>query len=186
MLIGTAYLLVLASVPLARGRLTALADLQLRRPGFAIAAILIQIVVISVLPTGDHAIHTTLHLGSYVLLGAFAFANRAVVGVPIVAFGGLLNFIAITANGGVMPTDPDVAASGARMVSEGEFINSRPIDDANLQFLGDAFATPSWLPIQNVFSIGDVILLLGVAVLVHAACGSRLIPHRFAARPAAA
>ena len=35
MIIGLAYLLVLASVPLARGRLTALADLQLRRPWLA-------------------------------------------------------------------------------------------------------------------------------------------------------
>ena len=82
--------------------------------------------------------------------------------------------------------DPDVAASGARMVSEGEFINSRPIADAKLQFLGDAFATPSWLPISNVFSVGDVILLLGVSVLVHVACDSRLVPRRWSPRPAVA
>ena len=63
MIIGLAYLLVLASVPLARGRLSALADLPLRKPGArARARSLIQIVVISVLPTGDHTIHTTLHL----------------------------------------------------------------------------------------------------------------------------
>ena len=81
MIIGLAYLLVLASVPLARGRLTALADLPLRRPWLALAAIVIQILVISVLPTGDHTIHTTLHISSYFLLGAFAVANRHIVGV---------------------------------------------------------------------------------------------------------
>jgi hypothetical protein len=186
MILGLAYLLVLASVPLARGRLTALADLPLRKPGLAIAAILLQILVISVLPTGDHTIHTTLHLGSYFLLGAFAFANRRIVGVPIVALGGFLNFLAIAANGGVMPTDPDAAASAHRTVGEGEFINSRVIEDAKLQFLGDVFATPTSLPLHNVFSIGDAVIMLGVFVLVHAACGSRLVPRRFSARPAVA
>jgi len=184
MLLGFVYLVVLASVPLAGGRLTLLADLPLRRLWLALAAILLQILVISVLPTGNHTIHTTLHLGSYVLLGAFAFANRAIVGVPIIALGGLLNFTAITANGGVMPTDPRVADVAARLVGDSEFINSRPIEDAKLQFLGDAFATPSWFPVENVFSVGDIILVLGVFVLVHAACRSRIIPRRFAATPA--
>ena len=188
MLIGFAYFLVLLSVPLAGGRLTRLADLPLRRPWLAVAAILLQILVISVLPTGDHTIHTTLHLASYLLLGAFAFSNRAIVGVPIIALGGLLNFTAITANGGVMPTDPRVADTAARIVGDAEFINSRPIEDAKLQFLGDYFATPSWWPVQNVFSIGDVVLLLGVLVLVHVACGSRIIPRRWrlATEPAVA
>ena len=125
MIIGLAYLLVLASVPLARGRLSALADLPLRRPWLVLAAIVIQILVISVLPAGDHTIHTTLHIASYFLLGAFAFANRHIVGVPIIALGGLLNFIAISANGGVMPADPDAIASLARSLPEGEFANSQ-------------------------------------------------------------
>ena len=56
MIIGLAYLLVLASVPLARGRLMTLADLPLRRSWLAVAAILIQIVVISVIPTMGHTL----------------------------------------------------------------------------------------------------------------------------------
>ena len=36
-MLGLFYLVVLATVPLAAGRLTALADLQLRKPGFAVA-----------------------------------------------------------------------------------------------------------------------------------------------------
>src|SRR4051794_7669776 len=50
MIIGLAYLLALLSVPVAGGRLGALADLPLRRPGIAVAAIVLQIGVISVLP----------------------------------------------------------------------------------------------------------------------------------------
>src|SRR3954452_22833180 len=120
MIIALVYLAVLASVPLAGGRLSALADLPLRRSGLAVAAILVQIVVISLLPGGAHALHTTLHIASYFLLGAFAFANRRITGLPIAAFGGLLNYIAIAANGGVMPADRDATASLAHTTAEGD------------------------------------------------------------------
>src|SRR3954454_12199406 len=178
MIIGLAYVLVLLSVPLFRGRLSAHADLPLRRPEVALAAIVIQVVVISLLPFGNHTIHTTLHLASYGLLGLFAFANRRVAGVPVIALGGLSNFAAIAANGGVMPTRAGAAASVGHTAAEGEFINSRVLEHPKLQFLGDIFATPASWPLHNVFSAGDAILLLGVFVLVHVACGSRLASRR--------
>ena len=177
MIIALVYLAVLASVPLAGGRLTALADLPLGRSGLALAAIVIQIVVISLLPGGAHAIHTTLHIASYVLLGAFAFANRRVPGLLIAAFGGALNFAAIAANGGVMPADKDAIASLAHTTAQGEFANSQVLAHPRLQFLGDVFATPASWPLHNVFSIGDMVLVAGVAVLVHVACASRLAPR---------
>src|SRR3954465_6171735 len=185
MIIGLAYLLVLLSVPLLRGRLSALADVPLRRPELAIAAIVVQIVVISLLPSGNHTLHTTAHLASYGLLGLFAFANRRITGVPVIALGGLSNFVAIAANGGVMPTRASAADSVANTAAADEFINSRVLEHPKLQFLGDVFATPASWPLHNVFSIGDMILIVGVAVLVHVACGSRLVPRRFL-RPAVA
>src|SRR5262249_60901770 len=103
----------------------ALPTLPLPRPSFAVAPILIQIVVISLLPGGDHTVHTTLHMASYVLLGLFAWANRRIVGVPIIAVGGLCNFVAIAANGGVMPASRDAIASLAHTTAEGDFANSR-------------------------------------------------------------
>jgi hypothetical protein len=181
MIIALVYVAILASVPLARGRITALADLPLRRAGLAVAAILIQVVVISLLPGGDHAVHTTLHIASYVMLGAFAWTNRRIPGLPIAALGGLLNFIAITANGGIMPADRDAVASLGHTTPEGDFANSQILAHPKLQFLGDVFATPASWPLHNVFSIGDIVLVAGVAVLVHAACGSRLVPRRLLA-----
>ena len=115
-----------------------------------------------------------------------AWANRRTVGVPIIALGGLCNFTAITANGGVMPTAPGAAGSLAGTKAGDEFANSRVLDDAKLQFLGDVFATPTSLPLHNVFSVGDLILMIGVIVLVHGACGSRIMPRRFRARAAIA
>jgi hypothetical protein len=184
MIIGLCYLAILASVPLAGGRLAALADLPLRRSGLALVAIVLQIVVISVLPSGDHTIHTTVHLLSYVLLGAFALSNWRIPGLLLAGFGGLLNFIAISANGGVMPADPDTIASFSHKTPDGEFANSQVLAHPKLLFLGDIIATPASLPLHTVFSIGDFVLMAGVAVLVHVQCGSRLVPRRVRARRA--
>ena len=52
MILGLVFLICLATVPLARGRLTALADLKLRRPWLALAGIGSQVVIISLLPSG--------------------------------------------------------------------------------------------------------------------------------------
>jgi hypothetical protein len=178
MILGLVFLACLLTVPLARGRLTALADLQLRRPWLAIAGIGVQIVIISLLPSGTAGVHEAVHMGSYVLLGAFAWSNRRVPGVPLIMLGGLLNFVAIAANGGVMPADPELALHVAREAGEG-FVNSGAIEHPHLLFLGDVFATPESWPLYNVYSVGDITIVLGVLVLLHGVCRSRLVPRRW-------
>jgi hypothetical protein len=182
MITALVYVAVLASIPLTRGRLSRLADLPLRAPGLAVAAIVLQIVVISILPAGNHTIHTTVHLTSYVLLGAFAVANRRIAGVPILALGGALNFIAISANGGVMPASAHAIASFSHQTAAGDFANSQVLAHPHLLFLGDVIALPASWPLHNVFSIGDITTFIGVAILVHVACRTRLVPRRFATR----
>ncbi|MGH2969739.1 MAG: DUF5317 domain-containing protein [Solirubrobacteraceae bacterium] len=179
MILGIAYLLCLLSVPLARGRLTALAGVNLRRPGLAGAAIAIQIVIVSILPGQLGPFGEPLHIVSYLLLGAFAWANRRLAGIPVVALGGLLNFICITVNGGVMPADPDALASIGRAADTDEFTNSTALAHPKLAFLGDIIATPASWPVHNVYSAGDLLILAGAFVLLHVACGSRLVPARF-------
>ena len=44
--------------------------------------------------------------------------------------------------------------------------------------LGDVMAVPSGWPLANVFSIGDVLLVVGAAVIMHVQCGSALVRHR--------
>jgi hypothetical protein len=178
MIIGLIYLAILASVPLARGRLSALADLPLRQPGLAAAAITLQVVIISVIPGAGEGFTKAAHMLSYVLLGAFAVCNRHIPGVIIAGLGGLSNFVVIAVNGGVMPTNPETLASFQGADTKGEFANSAILEHPKLLFMGDTIATPSSLPIHTVFSIGDLILMLGVLVLVHGACGSKLVPRR--------
>jgi hypothetical protein len=176
MILGLLLLAALVTVPLARGRLTALADIRLRRPWLAVAGIATQIVIIEIVPSGIAGLHEGVHLFSYVLLGAFGWSNRRIPGVPAMMLGGALNFIAIAANGGVMPADPDLAIKVAG--AEG-FVNAGALEHARLQFLGDVFATPDWFPLYNVFSVGDFLIVLGVVVLLHGVSGSRLIPRRW-------
>jgi hypothetical protein len=40
--------------------------------------------------------------------------------------------------------------------------------------------------VSNIYSVGDLLILTGAFVLVHAACGSRLVPRRFRAAAAVA
>jgi hypothetical protein len=174
MLLGVVFVLCLVTVPLARGRLSALGELELRHAWLAGAGIGLQVVILSVLPGGSAGLHEAIHIASYALLGACAWANRGIPGVPLIALGGALNAIAIVANGGVMPADPALVVAAAQRGGEG-FVNSGVVADPHLLLLGDVIATPRSWPMANVYSAGDVVILLGVVVLLHRASGSRLL-----------
>ena len=174
MLLGVIFIAVLLTVPLARGRLSALGELSLRMPGLGVAGILAQVLIVSIVPEGLGATAHWVHLLSYALLGAFAWVNRRIPGVPLIMLGGLLNVIAITANGGVMPLDPALVVHASQEGGQG-FVNSGVVADPRLLFLGDIFATPRDWPMANVYSIGDFAILAGVTVLLHRVSGSRLL-----------
>ena len=186
MLIGAALLLCILSVPLLGGRLQALAELEFRRGGIAVAALVVQVVIISLLPGDAWGLSEEIHLATYFMLGAFLVANRHIPGLLVIALGGALNFAAIATNGGVMPADPDAVEAAGIPQKAGDFINSAPASDAPLGFLGDIFHTPAWLPIHNVFSIGDIEIVLGAFLLLHFVCRSRLVDVRLRPRLAEA
>jgi hypothetical protein len=114
-----------------------------------------------------------LHLASYGLALYFVAANRRLPGIAVIVVGGLANLAAITANGGVMPATPAAMEAAGRASDAGAFQNSATTEDARLWYLGDAFAWPEPLPLANVFSIGDVLIVAGAAVTAHSAGGSR-------------
>jgi hypothetical protein len=186
MLIGAALLLCILTVPLTGGRLSRLAELELRRSWLAVAALVVQVLIISVLPGAVGGLGEEIHLASYLLLGAFIVVNRRIPGLLVIGIGGALNFAAILANGGVMPADPDAIAAAGIPLDATEFANSAPASGAPLGFLGDVFHTPGWLPIHNVFSVGDLVIVAGAFLLLHRACGTPLgrLPRRL--RPAEA
>ena len=100
--------------------------------------------------------------------------NLRLRGMWVVGLGGLLNFIAIAANGGVMPASSSALRDAGRRVTSSSFENSTTVRGARLSFLGDVFAMPASWPLANVFSVGDVLIAVGVAIVVHQASGSLL------------
>jgi uncharacterized protein DUF5317 len=161
--------LALLAVPLTGGRLAALADLRLRAGGLALAAIGLQFLVISVLPGAPDWVGRSGQLASYGLLAAFAWANRRVPGVLVAAAGGAFNVVAIAANGGVMPASAWALRTAGIPVGDG-FQNSAHLAHPHLLALGDVFALPAALPLAEVFSAGDVLLVAGAVYGILRVC----------------
>lgn len=148
--------------PLAAGRWPAgLLMHHWRWPLLVWLALAIQIAIISL--GFAQEIAPLLHTLTYALALGFLVLNWRVPGVLIVGVGALLNGGTIALNGGVLPTSPEaVAAAG---VDHGEgFKNTAILDDPVLPWLGDIFAWPAPMPLANTFSVGDVIIVLGVVV----------------------
>jgi MFS family permease len=147
------------------GRLQRLAEYRWRAPWLIWVALGIQVPLFSPLATGLSAVWAAvLHIISYGLLIAFMTLHRG-VGFGPMACGTLLNLVAIVANGGLMPVTEDAWTTAfPGMIHEGA--NSVLGDGRPLWFLGDVMALPSWLPLTNVFSIGDVLLAIGLVYVV--------------------
>jgi hypothetical protein len=174
MLMLVVALLGIASVPLTGGRLAALAQVRLRHAWLIPAALAVQIYITTIDPGGSRGAHVAAHLGSYLLAGAFVFANRDQPLVWLVALGGVHNLLVIPVNGGVMPADANALQRAGWPTVSDQFENSTALAHPRLLFLGDVFAVPRWVPFANVFSIGDLLLVLGGVAIVHRLCGSRL------------
>ncbi|MDP9405324.1 MAG: MFS transporter, partial [Actinomycetota bacterium] len=170
------FALCVASVPLARGRLSALTTVQFRWTPALIAALVVQFLILVVFPLSDPVLLGIAHVGTYAMAAAFLAANRHIPGLWLVGLGGAMNLTAITANGGVMPAAASAWAAAGRAVGMGKFTNSGIVEAPRLGFLGDIFAIPAPLPLANVFSAGDVCLLLGGLIVLHRLCGSHLVP----------
>ena len=179
MFLIAALVLAVVTTPLLGGRLGRLADLEIRALWAVAAAIGIQFAIISVFPDSFENLQVPLHFASYAFAALFVWMNRHIPGMLIVGLGAALNLVAITANGGVMPASPR-ALEIAGIVQTKGFVNSTAVEEPKLQFLGDIFAIPDSVPIlDNVFSIGDVIIAIGIIALVHGVCGSKLVPERW-------
>jgi hypothetical protein len=153
------------------GRLENLAGVHFRLGALAIVALAIQLALFS--PLGDGIpddLARAAYVASTALVGVVVLANLRLVGVPLIAVGAALNLLAIVANGGAMPASP--VALAALGFGVGGNTNSVVVADPALAALTDVFAMPAWLPLANVFSVGDVLIGAGLAVAVASAMRS--------------
>jgi hypothetical protein len=114
-------------------------------------------------------------LVSYVLAGRFVWLNRRISGLPIVALGGGLNALTIAANGGTLPASRSALEFAGIHPVAGDFNNSGVLAHPHLAWLGDVLAVPAGVPMANVFSVGDVLILVGLGYGLHHLCASRLV-----------
>ena len=112
------------------------------------------------------------YVASNVAVLLAVWRNLAIPGLPLVLIGGAANLLAIVANRGFMPVSPDALIAIGRVPHDG-YSNSRLVDDVVLGPLTDIFAMPSWIPMANIFSIGDVLIGVGAAMAVVAAMHGR-------------
>ena len=118
MTLALAFLIVVITVPLAGGRLDRLGEVRVRWLWLAALAFALQVLIVTVIPEGDTAVHRVAHLGSYALVGACALRNLGELRfLWVVVLGGALNLVAIAANGGVMPAS-EGALESAGLVAQ--------------------------------------------------------------------
>jgi hypothetical protein len=160
-LLIAACLLALLS-PLLAGRWSRSLLLHRWRSAWTIwTALALQVVLVQATLPGVLA--PTLHVATYAVGLAFLWANRRTPGVLVVGAGAGLNGGTIALNGGVLPASP-AAVAAAGLDHGAGFDNSAVVPDAVLPWLGDVLAWPAPLPLANTFSVGDVLIVLGVVV----------------------
>src|SRR3954453_6509428 len=98
MLIGSALIVCLLTVPLLGGRLSALADLTFRHAWLLPAGFGLQLLIVYAVPGWPAAILGSVDICTYAFAAACVYFNFRTPGVLVVALGGLSNFIAISAN----------------------------------------------------------------------------------------
>ena len=151
------------------GRVGGLADLRIRWQLAMAVGLLVQILLFST-PLMDQvgAWGPVIYVASTSLVLVAIVVNRRIAGMPVVAAGALSNLTAIVANRGYMPADLGAMATLGR-TSIDTYSNSAMLVDPALKPLTDVFALPAWVPFTNVFSVGDVIIAVGVAIVIVAA-----------------
>jgi Family of unknown function (DUF5317) len=152
-----------------------LASLRVRFLWLAYAAIALQVAAFpsGVLPWSmPPAAASGLWLASYAALTALIVANLRIPGLALVGVGQACNLVAILANHGLMPVTRG-ALDGAGL-SYHLRNNSLSVVHPHLAWLVDRWAVPAWLPLGNVYSIGDVAIGIGVLATVVIAMRPRL------------
>ena len=186
------FLLIAIVVGLAAGMILGgrpghLARLHLRWPGLIFLALAMQVAIFTSWLPVPRSLLPFLYALSNVIAVVWLGRNIRVVGIPCVTIGAGSNLAAILANGGRMPVAGTLlarargAAAEAAIASGQSPSNSVLVDShTRLLWLTDRFLLPPPFPFPTVFSVGDLLIGLGVAWLI--AAGMRA-PKRVATSP---
>ena len=155
------------------GSPTRLGDLRFRWAPLIALGLFVQVLLFST-PVGNELgdLAAWVYVASNLAVLAAVAVNLAIPGLAVVLVGGVSNLVAIVANGGYMPVSPEALAAMGRAPREG-YSNSVPREDVVLGPLTDIFTMPAWVPMSNVFSVGDILIGLGAAIAIVTAMHGR-------------
>lgn len=111
------------------------------------------------------------YLAIYVIGIYFLWVNRHHAGFLGILIGVLLNFIVMAANGGRMPVSLEAASIldpyFAEVLKEGIYAKHQLLTDTTwFGFLGDIILLSSPYPREQVISIGDVVMNIGIFLFI--------------------
>lgn len=145
------------------GRLERLSTVRIRWAPVALLGLAVQVALFTdPLATSIGDAGPPIYVASSVAVLGAVLRNLAIPGLAVVAVGAASNLVAIVANGGYMPASAE-AVEAVGGIAPG-YSNSAVVSDPVLAPLTDIFALPAWVPFSNVFSVGDVLIGLGVGI----------------------
>lgn len=172
LVIGAVVLGVLLGIVLG-GSIRTLSEVHFRWWPLALVGFAFQLITVPSLEGRlDHWLSVGLLIASYLVLLVFVAANFRLAGFPLVAAGFALNVLVISINGGMPVSDRALrSAYGSgyqasltelRLHGGAKHHLQRPDDD--LMALADVI--PIGAPIRKVFSIGDLVSMLGITWVI--------------------
>ena len=165
---GVALVVVLVT----RGSFSQLLRLPIQSIWMVLVALAIQILLAFVDIPADRLddLGFGLVMASYAFLLAFCFVNLRISMMWIIGVGIALNALVIGLNQGMPTRDNEVTTRSGRTIEEPieRTAKHRPeSDDDLLPFLGDKLRVP--YPVDEVISIGDVVIGLGIILVCYQA-----------------
>lgn len=158
----------------ARGRIENLAHLHFRWPWLVVAVLVVRVATVL---TPLHRVEGVQYVYAVSLAGLVAWTIwhvNHVPGILLVAAGSALNLLVIAANGGRMPVAPELAASLVQQGHAGQYIVMT--SDTHLNWLADGIVLPGFVGrgLVELYSPGDLVVALGIAVVIALAMRSRM------------
>lgn len=148
------------------GSLTALANTKLRWAWLLLVGFAMQIGFDLWSPEWlDGGGELAVLLVSNALVAMFVLANRHLAGMLLAGLGLALNVAVIAANGAMPVSERAADDAGISKSNDAGLKHERMTDDTVLPWLGDVIGVPV---LEEVLSVGDIVLTLGIVRLVYA------------------
>ncbi len=160
-----------------KGRLSGLAQVRLQSVWLVVAGLAAQVVAMGYVGRGlsfTAAHRPAIIIVTYVVVLVGLVRNWRVPGMPVVALGFALNFLAIVANGGQMPVTRDIIDDSGQHWLIADIQDGQPVwlskdillpkEHTRLWALSDIFITPP--PVRRAASLGDFVTYAGMALVI--------------------